>query len=216
MNKTTNSRAAGAWQKPRKASASGRLTRKEVTSLVLLARDAHIYLKDRNRVDRYLTFDEWRHEQVEDACGKTGISKMTRSDYRTVKAHFLCLMDREAEAFQILQKTGTKSYRPTSKDDTWEASEAVVFRIREALSNHESSQVDHPGGHITADWFLAAARQRTGKPSLNMDSLAERLDAPALTGLLAHLRNHIATREGRDEPKQRSARTYSSPTDQLP
>ena len=212
ISKTTNrSRPARRVQKPRRAAASGRLSRKETTSLVLFARDAYTYMKERNRVDLDLTFDEWRREQVEDACGKSGISKIARGDYRTVKAHFLCLMDREDEAFKLLQKTGTKSYRPTSNTDTWEASEAVVFRIRESLNKHASAQIDHPDGHLSAEWFLAAARQRSGKPSLTMETLAERLDPATLIGLLSHLRNHIATREGRSDPSKRSVRTFSSP-----
>ncbi len=41
-----------------------------------------------------------------------------------------------------------------------------------------------------------------------MATLAERLDPRTLHGLLSHVRNHIALREGRAVPKRRAKRVY--------
>ncbi|MFT3992033.1 MAG: hypothetical protein QM680_11545 [Luteolibacter sp.] len=59
---------------------------------------------------------------------------------------------------------------------------------------------------------IAVAAQRTRKPTLTMDTLAERLDPKTLKGLLSHLVNHIATRGGRATDR-RSKRQYPKKAD---
>ena len=209
----TRKPSASPVRRPRKAPAAGSLTRKETTKLLLTAAEAFHYQQARGRVEPGSTFKDWRHQQVEDVCGKAGISKLARSDWRTVQAHFLILAGREDEAFQLSLKTGQKSYRPTGPNDTWESSEAIVHKMREALSAHATAPVTHPKGHLSPGWLLAAARQRTGKPSLTMDTLAERLDPKTLTCLLSHLRNHISLREGRADSDRRAPRSYPAQPD---
>lgn len=209
----TRSPSAKPVQKRGTPGAKGHLTREETTNLVLQAREAFDHQNRLGRIEPGQSFDDWRHDQVMDAVGVPGISKIARSEWRKVKAHFLALSGRDDEAFKLLNQTGVKTYRPASPDDTWESSEAYVAHIRTALANHAQATVTHPKGHIHAGWFLAAARQRTGKPTLILDTLAERLDAETLCGLLSHLRNHIATREGRADTDRRAPRSYPKKSD---
>ena len=194
---------------------AGKLTREETTNLLLQAREAFDHQSKLGRVEPGTEFNEWRRDMVMDRVAKPGISKINRSEWKAVKALFLELSGREDEAFTLLNKTGTKSYRPTSPTDTWETCETYVALIREALANHASipaASLPHPKGHIGTGWFLAAARQRTGKPTLILDTLAERLDPETLCGLLAHLKSHIATREGRASDR-RAPRSYPKKAD---
>jgi hypothetical protein len=194
----------------------GRLTAAEIKNLILQAQEAFHYQTVLGNIEPGTKFDDWRRDQVMDSVGLAGLSKIDRSHWRTVKAHFLCLAGREDEAFTLLQTTGTKSYRPTSEQDTWESSETYVALIREALTNHAqvpaTSLLDGKG-HIHTGWLIAAARQRTGKPTLTLETLAERLDAQTLQGLHAHLVSHINKREGRAIPSRRAARIYPEPAD---
>lgn len=210
----TRKHVAKPLQSPRSGSpgAQGHLTKAEVQNLVIQARDAFLAQQNLKQVEPGQTFDEWRRDQVMECAGVAGISKLIRTQWRTVKAHFLVLSGREDEAFALLQQTGIKTYRSKNPGDTWETSEVYVAHIRAALEAHEPVEVDHPKGKIHASWLLAAARQRNGKPGLSLDNLAERLDPETLCGLLAHLRNHIALREGRATDR-RAKRIYPSPPD---
>lgn len=219
--KTASSRA------PRKPSAKpvrksgtpgefGRLTSAETTHLVMHAQEAFNYQIALKRVEPGANFDDWRRDQVMAEVGLGGISKINRSHVRAVKAKFLELAGYDADALELRMTTGEKTYRPTGPDDRWESCEALVHHIREALTNHAAMPADRlqaGKGHIHAGWLIAAARQRTGKPTLTMDTLAERLDPETLTGLLAHLRNHISRREGRADPDRRKPRKYPTPAD---
>jgi hypothetical protein len=189
---------------------TGNLSKPEITKLLLQAKEAWGYQLARKGIRPCCTFDNFRREQVMSAVGLPGLSKLNRSHWRTVSAHFLTLAGREDEAFDLLQKTGEKTYRGTKPGDTWETAEAYVSHIRQALADHLT--VDLPQ-HIETGWFLHAARQRTGKPTLTMETLAERLDPQILHGLLSHLRNHIALREGRSDLDRRSARSYPAKPD---
>jgi len=191
----------------------GTLTKSEVQNLVLQAKDAYAYQLQLGRIEPGQSCDDFRREQVMDAVGIAGTSKLNRSHWRTVKAHFLALSGREDEAFALLQTTGLKTYRPATAEDTWETAETYVAQIQTNLADHAAIPVTHAKGHLNAGWFLAAARQRTGKPTLTMATLAERLDPETLCGLLSHLRNHISLREGRSNPDLRAKRTYPKPAD---
>jgi hypothetical protein len=192
----------------RKPSRTNLLTHQETTNLVLQAQEAFRYQATLKRVEPGTSFDEWRRDQVLDVCGKAGISKIARPDWKAVKAHFLNLSGREDEALALLVSTGTKSYRPVDGSDTWETCEEFAALVRKNLADHLQTAVTHPKGHLHEGWFISAARQRSGKPTLTVATLAERLDPKTLHGLLAHLRNHIALREGRAVPELRGKRSY--------
>ena len=196
---------AKALPKPYNASL---LTREETQNLLLQAKDAFDYQTKLRRVEPGENFNDWRRDQVMDRVGKPGISKIARGDWKNVKALFLELSGREDEAFKLLIQTGVKSYRPVDGNDTWETCEQYAAIVTTCLAEHLAVAVTHPKGHLHAGWFLSAARQRTGKPSLTLATIAERLDPSTLHGLLSHLRNHIATREGRAKPERRAKRIY--------
>jgi len=208
--KTTKKRPL---RSPRKAIAKapqtdrGNLSKPEITKLLMQAQEAYQYQAALRHIEPGDTFDSWRRDQVMDAVGLPGISKISRSHFRQVFAHFLTLSGRDEEAFQTLMETGPKrDHGPAG--DTHESSEAIVHHIREALANHASAVLPSGQDHLHAGWLLAAARQRTRKPTLTLDTLAERLDPRTLVGLLSHLRNHISRREGREKLAFRSARIY--------
>jgi len=202
-------RRAKAVQKPK----TSHLSREETTNLLLQAQEAFHYQTVCGHIEPGISFDGWRRDQVMDAVGKPGISKIARPDWKTVKAHFLTLSGREDEAFTLLNQTGLKSYRPQGASDTWETCEEFAAIVRHNLATHRETIGTHEKGHIHEGWFIAAARQRTGKPTLTMATLAERLDPRTLHGLLAHLRNHIARREGREVATRRKTRTYPHKSD---
>jgi hypothetical protein len=203
-------------KRPRKSGtpgSSGNLTNPEKQKLVLQAKEAWGYQLAVKAIPANTSFDEFRSTQVEASVGLSGISKLNRSHWRTVSAHFLTLAGREDEAFDLLNKTGEKTYRGGNPGDTWETAEAYVHQIRQALTLHGGADLAEGMSRIETGWFLAAARQRTQKPSLTMDTLAERLDPQTLRGLLSHLRNHISRREGREDITRRSIRKYADKPD---
>ncbi|MFT3992547.1 MAG: hypothetical protein QM680_14205 [Luteolibacter sp.] len=189
-----------------------KLSREETTKLLLQSQDAFNHQSKLGRVEPGEKFDDWRRDQVMDCVGLAGISKISSGHWRTVMAHFLTLEGKEDEAFELLNKTGQKGFRPKGPDDTYESCETYVHQIREALAKHATATVVHEKGRIHTGWFVACARQRTRKPTLTMDTLAERLDPKTLKGLLSHLVNHIATREGRATDR-RSKRQYPKKAD---
>ena len=218
--KTTSKNATGRASQPdrkRPARVSQKstslLSGKEIRNLVMQAKEAFHYQTALGQVEPGTSEDEWRRDQVMDAVGKAGASKIARDDWKTVKAHFLTLSGREDEALALLTTTGVKSYRTKSATDTWETCEEYAAIVTAKLTAHRQAAVTHPKGHIHEGWFLTAARQRTGKPTLTLATLAERLDPKTLHGLLSHLGNHIALREGRDVPHRRAKRVYPRKAD---
>jgi hypothetical protein len=212
MKETLPSRPRKTVAKPVQAARSGGLSRPETTALLMSAQEAFHYQTALGRIEPGSRFDDWRRDQVMAAVERPGISKIDRSQWRTVAAHFAALAGREDEALRLLSSTGVKAYRPSNDADTWETAETCVALMSQAIEAHGLVAVDHPKGHLTTGWLIAAARQRTGKPTLSMATMAERLDPQTLAGLLSHLRNHIALREGR-ETDRRSKRVYSKPAD---
>lgn len=200
-------RAAKPSQKPR---AKDRLSRDQNTTLLLDAKEAFHYQIALGNIPADADFDAWRRDQVMAETGLGGLSKLSNHHYRPVKAKLLELAGRWDEAAAIRLKIGKKTDHGDPAD-THESSEQVVALIRQALADHATVPADSltdPRGHIHAGWLLSAARQRTRKPSLTMDTLAERLDPSTLLGLLSHLKSHINLREGRANPDLRQPRQY--------
>lgn len=209
--KTTHAQRArkAPAKRVQKARSTGSLSRAETTNLVMTAQEAFNYQLVLKRVEPGTSFDDWRRDQVMDSVSLPGISKIGRVHFRTVKAHFLTLAGRDDEAFALLNRTGQKRDHG-DPSDTHESSEEVVALIRQALADHAQVPAERlvgGTGHIHPGWLISAARQRTRKPSLTMDTLAS-LDRKTLFGLLSHLKSHINKREGRDDQDRRSPRHY--------
>ena len=211
---TTKTKKPAVPRAPRKAPAkrvqisraTGSLTRQETTKLVMQAQEAFHYQTSLGNIEPGDTFDAWRRDQVMDSVERPGISKIGRSQWRTVYAHFLKLAGRDDEALAALLATGSKRDHGDPSDN-YETAEALVAKIREALTIHSRVSLPNGATHIHPGWLIACARQRTGKATLTLDTMAERLDPVTLVGLLSHLRNHIARREGR-ETDRRKVRKY--------
>ena len=168
--------AAKPLQKPRGTPGlAGKLTREETQNLLMQSRDAFTHQQTLGRIEPGTTFDDWRRDMVMDRVGKSGISQINRSEWRTVKAWFLELSGQEDKAFALLLKTGQKTDHPTNPNDTFETAETYVALIQAALAEHLKVTIENPKGHLKVGWFLAAARQRTAKPTLIMDTLPARL-----------------------------------------
>jgi hypothetical protein len=185
------------------------------TTLLLDAREAFHYQVACGNIPAAANFDAWRRDQVMDETGLGGLSKIGNSHFRSVKAKFLELSGRWDEAMPLRLQTGPKTDHG-DPEETHEASEQVVALIRKALADHATvpaESLDSPKGHIHAGWFIAAARQRTRKPTLTMNTLAERLDPKTLFGLLSHLKSHINLREGRADQDRRQPRVYPKKSD---
>lgn len=217
MKTTTKKAARRTSAKPLRTKGTpgedGNLTGAEIRKLVMQAKEAFHYQSALGQIEPGADSDQWRRDQVMDCVDKAGTSKLIRREWRKVSGHFLILAGREDEALATLNRTGVKSYRPVDQEDTWETSETYVALIRAALADHRATVVTPENGHLHEGWLLAAARQRTGKPTLTMGTLAERLAPQTLCGLLAHLRNHIALREGRAISERRSKRFYPTTPD---
>lgn len=190
----------------------GRLTAAETRFLVLIARDAFNYQQALKNIAPGSDFDSWRREQVQEETGLPGLSKINRSHVRDVAARFYDLAGDSDKALDYRLHTGTKTDHG-DPHNTWETCETYVHQIREALATHAQSPVSHTKGHIHPGWLIDAARQRTGKPSLTMDTLAERLDPKTLAGLRDHLISHINLREGRSDSARRQPRRYPKKAD---
>jgi hypothetical protein len=213
---TTRKPLAQRVQKSGTPGETGKLSHAEISKLLIQAKEAWGYQLACKSIQPDAKFDDFRRDQVQAAVGIPGLSKLNRSHWRTVSAHFLTLAGCEDEAFELLNRTGQKTYRGTKPGDTWETAEAYVAHIRQALADHLTADLRPGMTRIEPGWLLTAARQRTGKPTLSMDTLAERLNPQTLHGLLSHLRNHIALREGREglaDLARRSVRTYPSKPD---
>lgn len=190
----------------RTAAKTGNLTRPETTKLVMQAHEAFYYQTACGNLNPGHNFDAWRRDQVMLAVGRPGISHCGRGQWRELFAHFLTLAGRADEAYAYLTATGSKRDHGHASDNH-ESCESLVHKMREAIVNHSRQTLPAGADHIHPGWLLAAARQRTGKATLTWDTMAERLDPFTLVGLLSHLRNHIARREGR-ESDRRAQRSY--------
>ena len=165
------------------------------------AQEAFHYQTALGKIDSGTTFDSWRRDQVMLSVGRPGISKIGRSQWRTVYAHFLTLTGRDGDAYAALTTTGPKrDHGPAS--DNYESSEALVHKMREAIADHSRQPLTPGTDHIHPGWLLAAARQRTGKPTLTWDTMAERVDPVTLVGLLSQgrVQGAGASRAGRCLP----------------
>ena len=192
--------------KPPQSPPAGALTAKEKQTLVLIARDAYRHQAGLGNLTPETTPDSFRHAEMYAHFGG-GVSTLQRADWRRAAAHFFTLAGKPEKALEMLTRSGQKSYRPAGPRDTWESCDSIVATMRQELASHASADLPPGMSPIREAWLVVAARQRTRKPTLSMESMAERLDPKTLVGLLSHLRHHIAIREGRP-PSSRTARTY--------
>jgi hypothetical protein len=113
----------------------GLMGSKEKQMLAIAARQAFDNQLRLQRVEPGQSFDEWRHEQVQDKTGKPGLRACAHGDFRPLLAWFQQLAGHEAESLATHLRTGrVKDHGPA--DDTHEARGKIVAEIRGRLAAH--------------------------------------------------------------------------------
>lgn len=114
---------------------SGTMVSKEKQMLAIAAGVAFKHQSSLGRVQPGQTFDEWRHEQVQDTVGKPGLRACTHGDFRPLLAWFQQLAGDDHKAVATQLRTGrVKDHGPDG--DTHEARGKIVAEIRGRLAAH--------------------------------------------------------------------------------
>jgi hypothetical protein len=141
-------------QKPQRAArqwASKPLTPAQKTALAMLAKDAFAIHLEAGLCDT----DEktFRHVHVTVASGKNGLRECNNSHFRAIKAHFLRLLGRHAEAEATWAETG-RVQGSTEPGDTHENREAAMFILANLVRISEGAIDDNYVESIARDEFL--------------------------------------------------------------
>jgi hypothetical protein len=104
------------------------MTPEEIKPLVLLARKAFDYLCAMGQLGDAAEFDAWRHAQCLITVERSGFRECRHEDFLPLKAHFLRLLGREAEADNALlrQETQPRRHAMHSLDLACEEAEAAA------------------------------------------------------------------------------------------
>lgn len=187
--------------------------------------------------DPSISFDDWRHEQVMDAVGRSGLTECDQSHYCDLMGHFLTAASRDAEALDWYLRNSKNPERQIA----WKIAKALADHtflahasveqvaaatssryLKRRLAKREALQ-DHAEGPVTYDYLLSIVRDKTRRPTLTLDvdlavSLADRCDVSQLYQILYTLNNRIAEREGtgliqdrNKSQKTEAARRHRSP-----
>ncbi len=157
------------------------------------------------------TFDTWRHEQVQAAVRRPGLSACQNSHYKKLLAHFRSLRGGPADPAPA---------RPWSREggDTHERREQLLRSLDHELGAH-ARRIQRPespaeaalaataatkGGVITEAYLLTIARAKNPSAPLQDIGCLITLTAAKLEQLLFTLRNRIAAREGRGDSAKRN------------
>lgn len=199
---------------------------REITPLVLLAKDAYALQLSLGNTDLGEDFDSWRRAQCVAAVGKPGLSKCSSDHWRPLAAHFCLLAGLEVESFMHHLETGRAS---NTSNDTHERRRILAHQITTALANHQAlasethaqnppddlariqAAVAAAGGPITTGYLVTIVRRKFRKPGFSVHNdlsaeLAERLTCSQLEQLRSTIRSRISTREGRANPARRQSR----------
>jgi hypothetical protein len=101
MNPHTDGRTEGAAHRP--------LSALQIRKLICLAREAFLHGIESGSLSETAEFDSWRHDQVMRVVERGGFRECRNEDYLPLKAHFLRLLDRTAEAEEALAKYDTET-----------------------------------------------------------------------------------------------------------
>jgi hypothetical protein len=213
--------------------ASGNLTPEEIKPLIMAAREAYAIQ------DPGISFDQWRHEEVQAAVGRDGLTSCDHGHFCDLMGHFKTAAGKDHEALTWYLK-GSKN---NERQIAWSIAKLLADHIALAHSTVESltaatpprqlkrllaareALLDHPDGPLTFDYLLSIVRAQTGKPTLTLDhtdlaaSLADRCSKHQLALIRFTLTNRRNEREGRgliqdrnksqNSPEARACRTAS-------
>jgi hypothetical protein len=157
--------------------------------------------------------DDWRHAEVWKCVRREGLSHCQNSHYRKLLAHFRTLRG------EFTPGAPDKTSRQSREGgDTLERREQVLVLLAKELGHH-ARRVENPqteaearlaahastkGGVIGEDYLMALARAKNPGQTLHDTGCLLKLPASRLEQLLYTLRNRIAAREGRGDPKKRN------------
>lgn len=102
----------------------------EIKPLVMLARKAFDYLLEAGRLGDAAEFDAWRHAQCLLTVERSGFRECRHEDFLPLKAHFLRLMGRTAEADAALVRQETQPRR------------LAMFHLQEACKEANAAAQD--------------------------------------------------------------------------
>lgn len=156
--KKTNSTGRRSWTKSapsgRTYGPSGSMGSKEKQMLAIAAGVAFKHQGSLGRVEPGQTFDEWRHEQVQDIVGKPGLRACSHGDFRPLLAWFQQLAGEDHKALATRLRTGkVKDHGPDG--DTHEARGKIVAEIRGRLAAH-ILLADLPWSDLLDRWTAAS------------------------------------------------------------
>lgn len=143
--------------------AAGSMGSKEKQMLAIAAGLAFKHQASLGRVQPGQTFDEWRHEQVQDKVGKPGLRACTHGDFRPLLAWFQQLAGQDSKALSTHLRTGrVQDTGPAG--DTHEARGKIVAEIRGRLAAHILLH-DLPWLDLLDRWTVASEQAWTAGES---------------------------------------------------
>jgi hypothetical protein len=138
------------------------MTPAEIKPLLFHARKAFDAQLAAGLIDDNETFNTWRHAQVMAAVGKPGLTACSHEDFRPLRAHFLTLAGRDADAFRDHLTSG-KPTDHAAAGDTYEARRELAWTIAQALNAHLHLAQNSHESHI-AESVQEWDRSNPGQP----------------------------------------------------
>lgn len=182
---------------------AGALTRRQKAALAQLATAAWEIQLDLGveeipeGVSRTAALNAWRRREQLQATGIESLTQATQAHFRPLKAHFLTLAGREAEALGLHLRSGPTRDHGQPGDTHEEREKWRHLILRELQEHGRRMAAEGRDDVITAAYVESIAR---AKHRRRLDSLTAR----DLERLLYTTRNRIAAREGRGDPAKRN------------
>ena len=137
-------------------------------------------------------FNEWRHANVAQACGKAGLRCCSQADYNLVKAHFLALLGEEDKALDAGVRAATEKRRTSEALLVKACREAGVhLAYADAISQSSGEKKPLDEASTSQIWHLIytvrtrakAKRDKAAKAVRNAECGVRSFETPALTSL---------------------------------
>lgn len=144
---------------PKKTSGGprGNMKPAEIKPLLFHARNAYDVQLAAGLIEPGETFDKWRHAQCLVTVGKPGLTACNHEDFRPLRAHFLTLAGRDADAFRDYLSSG-KPTDHAAPGDTFEARRQLAHSIAETLAAHAhlaESTIDQLVAESVQEWDIS-------------------------------------------------------------
>ena len=122
------------------------------------------------------TEKEFRHQQVEIATGKPGLTACSNADYRAIYGHFLKLQGNTKAAAEVYSKTG-RVKGSTEVHDTHENHELAFHQIMSLIRISDGAITDSYADEMSRDMFSGSPIHKLTASQLQslLFTLVERL-----------------------------------------